>query len=61
MTGYCLNPNGKEVATIWRDLALAENWSALYQLMGVDVAQGATPEWVTRLMRYSSVRKARQG
>jgi len=37
MTGYCLNPNGKE-----GDLALAENWSALYQRMGVDVAEGAT-------------------
>jgi len=50
MTGYRLNANGKEVATIWRDLALAENWPALYQRMGVDVAEGATPEWVTRLM-----------
>lgn len=50
MTGYRLNPNGKEVATIWRDLALAENWPALYQRMGIDVAEGGTPEWVTRLM-----------
>ena len=50
MTGYRLNPNGKRVAEIWRDLALAENWPALYQRMGVDVAEGATPEWVTRLM-----------
>src|SRR5687768_17872983 len=50
MTGFRLNPNGREVATIWRDLALAENWPALYQRMGVDVAEGATPEWLTRLM-----------
>lgn len=50
MTGYQLNENGKEVAMIWRDLALSENWSALYARMGVDVAEGATPEWVTRLM-----------
>lgn len=50
MTGYRLNKNGREVATIWRDLAAAENWPALYQRMGVDVAEGATPEWVTRLM-----------
>jgi len=50
MTGYRLNANGREVATIWRDLALAENWPALYQRMGVDVAEGATPEWLTRLM-----------
>ena len=50
MTGYCLNPNGKEVAIIWRDLALAENWQALYERMGVDVAEGSTPEWVTRLI-----------
>lgn len=50
MTGYCLNTNGKEVATVWRDLALAENWQALYERMGVDVAEGATPEWMTRLM-----------
>ena len=50
MTGYRLNANGRKVATIWRDLALAENWPALYQRMGVDVAEGATPEWVTKLM-----------
>jgi len=50
MTGYRLNPNGKLVAAIWRDLALKEDWQALYQRMGVDVAEGATPEWVTRLM-----------
>lgn len=50
MTGYRLNPNGKLVAEIWRDLALAGDWTALYQRMGVDVAEGATPEWLTRLM-----------
>ena len=50
MTGYRLNANGMEVAGIWRDLALAENWTALYQRMGVDVAEGTAPEWVTRLM-----------
>jgi pimeloyl-ACP methyl ester carboxylesterase len=50
MTGYRLNENGKEVAAIWRDLALAGDWTALYQRMGVDVAEGPTPEWVTRLM-----------
>ena len=50
MTAYRLNENGKQVAAIWRDLALAGDWSALYQRMGVDVAEGSTPEWVTRLM-----------
>lgn len=50
MTGYRLNANGMKVAGIWRDLALAGNWPALYQRMGVDVAEGGTPEWVTRLM-----------
>jgi pimeloyl-ACP methyl ester carboxylesterase len=50
MTGYRLNENGKEVAAIWRDLALAGDWRALYQRMGVDVAEGSTPEWLTRLM-----------
>jgi pimeloyl-ACP methyl ester carboxylesterase len=50
MTGYRLNENGKAVAMIWRDLALAGDWPALYQRMGVDVAEGSTPEWVTRLM-----------
>lgn len=50
MTGYRLNPNGKLVAEIWRDLALAGNWPALYERMGVDVAEGSTPEWITRLM-----------
>ena len=50
MTGYRLNENGKQVAEIWRDLALQEDWPALYQRMGIDVAEGSTPEWVTRLM-----------
>ena len=50
MTGYRLNENGKQVAKIWRDLALKEDWSALYQRMGIDVAEGSSPEWVTRLM-----------
>ena len=50
MTGYQLNENGKEIAMIWRDLALAGDWSALYQRMGIDVAEGSTPEWITRLM-----------
>ena len=50
MTGYRLNENGKQVAILWRDLALAEDWPALYQRMGIDVAEGSTPEWVTRLM-----------
>ncbi len=53
MTGYRLNPNGKRVAEIWRDLALKEDWQALYQRMGVDVAEGATPKWLTHfLMRW---------
>jgi pimeloyl-ACP methyl ester carboxylesterase len=50
MTGYRLNENGKHVAATWRDLALARDWPALYQRMGVDVAEGSTPEWATRLM-----------
>lgn len=50
MTGYRLNPNGKRVAELWRDLALKEDWQALYQRMGVDVAEGSTPEWLTRLL-----------
>jgi pimeloyl-ACP methyl ester carboxylesterase len=50
MTAHRLNPNGKRVAEIWRDLALKEDWQALYQRMGVDVAEGSTPEWLTRLM-----------
>ena len=50
MTGYQLNANGAEIAAIWRDLALAEDWPALYQHMGIDVAEGSTPEWVTHLM-----------
>jgi pimeloyl-ACP methyl ester carboxylesterase len=50
MTGYRLNPNGKRVAEIWRDLALKEDWQALYQRMGVDVAEGSTPEWLTRML-----------
>jgi len=50
MTGYRLNPHGREVAAFWRDLALAGDWPALYQRMGVDVAEGSTPEWLTRLM-----------
>ena len=53
MTGCRLNANGLEVAGMWRDLALAEDWTALYQRMGVDVAEGRTPEWVTRLMMRS--------
>jgi pimeloyl-ACP methyl ester carboxylesterase len=39
MTGYHLNPNGKMVAEIWRDLALKEDWQALYERMGVDGAE----------------------
>lgn len=50
MTGYKLNENGKQIAEIWRDLALAGDWPALYQRMGIDVAEGGTPEWVTRLL-----------
>jgi pimeloyl-ACP methyl ester carboxylesterase len=50
MTAFRLNPYGKQVAGIWRDLALAGDWPALYQRMGVDVAEGSTPEWLTRLM-----------
>ena len=50
MSGYRLNPNGKRVAELWRDLALKEDWQALYQRMGVDVAEGSTPEWLTRLL-----------
>ena len=52
MAAHRLNPHGREVATVWRDLALAEDWPALYQRMGVDVAEGRAPEWFTRgLMR----------
>jgi pimeloyl-ACP methyl ester carboxylesterase len=50
MTGYRLNENGKQIAAIWRDLALTGDWPALYQRMGIDVAEGGTPEWITRLM-----------
>lgn len=50
MTGYRLNENGMRVAAIWRDLALSGDWTALYQRMGVDVAEGSTPEWITRLL-----------
>lgn len=50
MTAYRLNENGRRVAEIWRDLALAADWPALYQRMGVDVAEGSTPEWLSRLL-----------
>ena len=43
MTGYRLNSKGMEVARIWRDLAVAADWPALYQRMGVDVAEGGPP------------------
>lgn len=49
MTAHELNPYGKKVARIWRDLALAKDWPALYERMGVDVAEGSTPDWITRL------------
>lgn len=50
MTAHRLNDHGREVAALWRDLALSADWPALYQRMGVDVAEGSTPEWVTRFM-----------
>ena len=50
MTAHRLNDHGREVAARWRDLALSADWPALYQRMGVDVAEGSTPEWVTRFM-----------
>ena len=50
MTAHELNAYGRQVAGIWRDLALAGDRPALYQRMGIDVAEGSTPEWVTRLM-----------
>jgi pimeloyl-ACP methyl ester carboxylesterase len=50
MTAHRLNDHGRKVAVIWRDLALSGNWPALYQRMGVDVAEGSTPEWATRFM-----------
>jgi pimeloyl-ACP methyl ester carboxylesterase len=49
MTGYRLNENGMEAGRAWRDLAQAEDRQALYERMAVDVAEGSTPEWVTRL------------
>jgi pimeloyl-ACP methyl ester carboxylesterase len=50
MTAYRLNENGAQVAALWRDLALAGDWPALYERMGIDVAEGSTPEWFTRLL-----------
>jgi pimeloyl-ACP methyl ester carboxylesterase len=50
MTAQRLNDHGREVAGLWRDLALSGDWPALYQRMGLDVAEGGTPEWVTRLL-----------
>ncbi|MGQ0603096.1 MAG: alpha/beta fold hydrolase [Anaerolineales bacterium] len=53
MTAYRLDEHGREVCCIWRDLALAGQWPALWERMGVDVAEGATPEWVIRpMMRW---------
>lgn len=54
MTAHRLNPHGRAVCLIWRDLALAGDWPALWERMGVDVAEGGTPEWLIRpLMRWS--------
>jgi pimeloyl-ACP methyl ester carboxylesterase len=50
MTAHKLNANGRQVAALWRDLALAGDWPALYERMGVDVAEGSAPEWGTRWM-----------
>jgi pimeloyl-ACP methyl ester carboxylesterase len=53
MTAHRLNAYGREVCLIWRDLALAGQWPALWERMGVDVAEGGTPEWLIRpLMRW---------
>ena len=52
MTAHRLNENGKKVAGVWRDLALAGDWPGLWAQMGVDVAEGSAPEWLIRpLMR----------
>jgi pimeloyl-ACP methyl ester carboxylesterase len=50
MTAYRLNEHGKKIAIIWRDLALAGKWSDLWAQMGVDVAEGNSPEWLVRPM-----------
>jgi pimeloyl-ACP methyl ester carboxylesterase len=53
MTAHRLNEHGKAVCRIWRDLALRGNWPDLWERMGVDVAEGATPEWIIRpMMRW---------
>lgn len=52
MTAHRLNENGQKVARVWRDLALAGDWPALWAQMGVDVAEGTAPDWLIRpLMR----------
>ncbi|GAA4988066.1 alpha/beta hydrolase [Pseudonocardia tropica] len=50
MTAHRLAEHGREVAGIWRDLALAGDWPALYARMGVDVAEGAVPDAVVRIV-----------
>lgn len=53
MTAHRLNAHGLEVCIAWRDLALAGNWQALWERMGVDVAEGSAPEWLIRpMMRW---------
>jgi pimeloyl-ACP methyl ester carboxylesterase len=53
MTACRLNEHGKAVCRIWRDLALKGDWPALWERMGVDVAEGGTPEWLIRpMMRW---------
>lgn len=53
MCGDRLTNHGAEVARIWRDLALAGDWPALWSRMGADVAEGRGPHTgVTWLMKH---------
>jgi pimeloyl-ACP methyl ester carboxylesterase len=49
-TAHRMTEHGTRLCAEWRDLALAGNWLALYESMGLAIVEGQMPDWIVKPM-----------
>jgi pimeloyl-ACP methyl ester carboxylesterase len=49
-SAHRMTPHGIALCETWRDLALAQQWTPLYESMGIAIVEGQMPDWIVRPM-----------
>jgi pimeloyl-ACP methyl ester carboxylesterase len=49
-SAHRMTPHGIALCELWRDQALAKDWTHLYESMGIAIVEGQMPDWIVKPM-----------